>query len=148
MALEVIIATQAQLQDKRVVILGGTSGIGLATAQAAARDAPRRRLEPAGKRGPRPGGPAPGSEGYAADLSREDAIKDFFANIGAFDHLVYTAGENLKLAALADTSLESARQFWNIRYLGAFAAVKYASPNTISPKPISTCSLRASAPDR
>ncbi len=56
-------------------------------------------------------------------------MRSFFAEIGAFDHLVYTAGETLKLGPLADTSLAAARQFFELRYWGAFTAAKYGAPS-------------------
>ena len=34
----------------------------------------------------------PGAEGYAVDLTDVAAVQGFFARIGAFDHLVFTAG--------------------------------------------------------
>jgi NAD(P)-dependent dehydrogenase (short-subunit alcohol dehydrogenase family) len=119
------------LKDQRIVLLGGTSGIGFATAEAAARDGAsvvvassrQQSVDRAIKALPK------GAEGHAIDLSREDAVAKFFDSIGSFDHLVYTAGENLELNALGETSLDWARQFWNVRYWGAYTAVKYASPH-------------------
>ena len=54
------------------------------------------------------------------------AVTGLFDRIGAFDHLVFTAGETLQLGELADTSLDRARQAFNLRFWGAFAAAKYA----------------------
>jgi NAD(P)-dependent dehydrogenase (short-subunit alcohol dehydrogenase family) len=119
------------LEKKRVVILGGSSGIGLATAKlagqagadlviASSRKASvNRALEvlPAG------------TQGHAVDLSDEARVRELFEVLGAFDHLVYTAGENLRLGALEQTTLEEARRFWTLRYWGALAAVKYGKPN-------------------
>jgi hypothetical protein len=34
-----------------------------------------------------------GTEGYAIDLSNEEHVRDFFNHLGAFDHMVFTAGE-------------------------------------------------------
>jgi hypothetical protein len=36
------------------------------------------------------------SQGYVLDLTDEQAVKSFFAALGFFDHLVFTAGETLK----------------------------------------------------
>jgi len=118
------------LTGKRVIVLGGSSGIGLATAKAAATEGAtiiivsgnQQRIDKALAELPA------GSKGYATDLSKEENIKSFFDGIGHFDHLVYTAGENLTLHAIDDTDLESARGFFTLRYWGAFAAVKYAAP--------------------
>lgn len=67
------------------------------------------------------------STGFVVDLSKEENIKNLFENIGNFDHLVYSAGENLNLTTLDDTDIENAKNFFTIRYWGALAAVKYAS---------------------
>ncbi len=117
------------LADKRIVILGGTSGIGLAAAQAAA--AQGARLVIASSRQSRVDEaratlPA-GTEGHALDLTDEAAIRDFFAASGAFDHLVYTAGETLQLGPIAETDSETARNFFTLRYWGAWFAAKYGS---------------------
>jgi NAD(P)-dependent dehydrogenase (short-subunit alcohol dehydrogenase family) len=115
------------MNGKRVVILGGTAGIGLATARHAA-DAgadvvvvsrSRERVDAA-----LDGLPA-GAEGYAADLSSEQATAALFAEVGALDHLVYCAGEALELFALDDTDLGQARRFFETRLWGALAAVKH-----------------------
>jgi len=117
------------LSGTRIIILGASSGIGLATAKAAAAEGAgtvivssnQRRIDQALK------GLPTGSEGYAVDLSSEQNIKSFFDHIGNFDHLVYSAGENLTLAPIAETDIEQARQFFTIRYWGAYTTVKYAS---------------------
>jgi len=121
---------QLKLSGKKVIVMGGSSGIGLATAKAAGEEGAwvtivsgnRQRIDQALKELPE------GSKGYATDLGKEENIKSFFEQAGHFDHLVYTAGESLTLNTLSETKLEEARMFFNVRYWGAFAAVKYASP--------------------
>lgn len=116
------------LKDKRIVVLGGSSGIGLAVAQAAA--AQGARLVIASSNGARLSDALaalpPGTEGRALDLTNAPAVKAFFDSTGGFDHLVYTAGESLKLAPIADSDLASARRFFDLRYWGAFTAAKEA----------------------
>lgn len=122
---------QSNLEGKRVIVLGASSGIGLAVAQAAAAEGAQviiasgneQRINKAKETLP------DSAEAYAVDLSDEQNIKAFFERIGKFDHLVYTAGENIQLNMLADTDLNAASKFWNIRYWGAMAAVKYGTGN-------------------
>ncbi len=117
------------LNGQRIVVLGGSSGIGLATAQAAAREGARLviassrkdRVEAALATLPT------GSEGHALDLADGDATEAFFAGLGRFDHLVFTAGETLQLGSLATTDLDTARRFFALRYWGAFNAAKFGS---------------------
>src|ERR1700730_5544631 len=117
------------LNGQRIVVLGGSSGIGLATAQAAAREGARvviassrkDRIEAALVALPT------GSEGHVLDLADGDATRALFARLGSFDHLVFTAGETLQLGSLATTDLEAARRFFTLRYWGAYCAAKYGS---------------------
>jgi len=100
----------------------------LATAQAAAREGASVVIASSRKaRVDEALNSLPGAEGHALDLSDERAVKNFFAALGAFDHLVFTAGENLQLGKLADTDVEAARRFFDLRYWGAFMAAKYGS---------------------
>jgi NAD(P)-dependent dehydrogenase (short-subunit alcohol dehydrogenase family) len=119
------------LEKKRVVVLGGSSGIGLAVAKAAARESAELTIVSSRKTNiDRALAELPRSaQGHAIDLSDEARIRNLFEVIGPLDHLVYTAGENLKLGTLKDTNINEARQFWTLRYWGAFAAVKYGAPN-------------------
>ncbi|WP_183566795.1 SDR family oxidoreductase [Mucilaginibacter sp. SP1R1] len=137
----------SKLQDKRVIIMGGTSGIGLATAQAAAAEGAnvivvssnQQRVDDALTTLPNT------AKGYAIDLSSEQNIKSFFDGIGSFDHLVYTAGENLSLIYLSNLELENARSFFNLRYWGALASLKYAAPHINQGGSVSLMSGTASA---
>jgi len=118
------------LNGKKVVVLGGSSGIGLATAKATADQGAeviivssnQQRIDKALADLPA------NSKGLAVDLTDEEQISKLFTGIGQFDHLVYTAGETLQLGNIADTSIVAAKQFFNLRYWGAFTAVKYAAP--------------------
>ncbi|SHG86502.1 SDR family oxidoreductase [Flavobacterium defluvii] len=117
------------LKGKKVVILGGTSGLGLATAKEASQEGAnviivssnQNRINDALKQ------LSTESTGFVVDLSKVENIKNLFENIGNFDHLVYSAGENLNLTTLDGTDIENAKNFFTIRYWGALAAVKYAS---------------------
>jgi NAD(P)-dependent dehydrogenase (short-subunit alcohol dehydrogenase family) len=129
--MEQLTKTNVSLTGKKVVILGGSSGIGLATAKAAAQEGAtvvivssnQQRIDNALVELPT------GNKGLAVDLTNEQQIKDLFTQLGKFDHLVYTAGESLQLATIANVPVADAQQFFNLRYWGAFRAVKYASPN-------------------
>ena len=117
------------LQDQRVVLLGGTSGIGLATAGLAAaqgatvivassnHESVKRALDTL---------PTTAS-GQAVDLTDPVAVKAFFDGLDAFDHLVYTAGESLTLLDVASMDLAQARKAFELRFFGALGAVSAAA---------------------
>ncbi|MGW5655692.1 SDR family oxidoreductase [Streptomyces humi] len=115
------------LQGQRVVVIGGTSGIGLAVAEGAAREGARvvvasrrqENVDAALKVLP------DGSEGGVLDAGDEEAVRGFFAGVGAFDHLVYTAGDSLLLESVAATGLAAARSLLDTRLWGAYTAVKH-----------------------
>jgi len=118
------------LNGQKVVVIGASSGIGLATAKAAALEGAEviiasgneQRITTALKQLPAK------ASSYTLDAGDEEAIKAFFNNISHIDHLVYTAGENISLNNLNETDLTIAKQFFTVRYWGALAAVKYAAP--------------------
>src|SRR5258707_8634777 len=117
------------LKGKRVLILGGTSGIGLAVAKAAKAEgsdvvvvsSKQSRVDSAlallGE----------GTEGYVTNLSDETAVETLFGKMGPFDHLGYTAGDSVWQRLLSETKLEDAKTFFDVRFWGAFLVTKHAS---------------------
>src|SRR6185312_5334129 len=101
------------LHGQRVVILGGTSGIGLATAKAAARC----------------GAEVTVVSRQPADLTDQALVCRLFGDLGDIDHLVFTAGEPLALMDMAALNLDKAREFFALRYFGALWAVHAAAPH-------------------
>ena len=121
------------LQNKRVVILGGSSGIGLAVAEQAASQGAKIVIASSNAERVQTavgvfGGNA---QGQTLDLTDEQAVQTLFTKLGAFDHLVFTAGDSLHLHDLASTDLKQARRAFELRYWAALAAVKYGSKNIL-----------------
>src|ERR1700722_2582130 len=119
------------LHQKRVVVVGGSSGIGLEVAQQAASQGAKvvivsSNAERVQKAVECISGEA---QGQAVNVSDEGAVATFFAKLGSFDHLVFTAGDTLQLNELVATDLTKARHAFELRYWAALAAVKYASPH-------------------
>jgi NAD(P)-dependent dehydrogenase (short-subunit alcohol dehydrogenase family) len=110
---------------QRVAIVGGTSGLGFATARHLADQGAevivvgRRNVDAALDR-------LPGAVGASVDVRDERALADLFSGLGELDHLAYSAGEPLSLDAIDDLDLATARERLDIRLWGAWATVKHA----------------------
>jgi len=119
------------LKGQRVVVLGGTSGIGLATATAAAAagaDITVVSNQKASVQRALAELPA-GAAGHAVDLTETAAVQALFRDLGDIDHVVFTAGESLLVSPLDTLELDQARQFFELRYFGALRAAQAAAPH-------------------
>jgi NAD(P)-dependent dehydrogenase (short-subunit alcohol dehydrogenase family) len=119
------------LHGQRVVILGGTSGTGLATAKAAARCGAEVTVvsrQPASVERALAELP-PAARGRVGDLTDPDLVCSLFGDLGDIDHLVFTAGEPLALTPMAALDLDQAREFFALRYFAALWAIHAAAPH-------------------
>ena len=118
------------LRQKRVVVIGGTSGIGLAVAQGAMAagasvvvgSSSPDKLASIGER-------LQGAEALAINVRDEASVEVFFAKVGAFDHLVFTAGDWGSFrnpTSLAELDIDRAKEAFAVRFWGAVACVKHA----------------------
>jgi NAD(P)-dependent dehydrogenase (short-subunit alcohol dehydrogenase family) len=117
------------LKDKTVVVIGGSSGMGLATAKAAQAEGAKvivtgrseDRLRSAREE---LGG---GARGVALDAADEAGTRALFEGLERVDHLFFTAATltvDPKLAA--DTA--AVRSAIDTRFWGSYYAAKYAAP--------------------
>jgi NAD(P)-dependent dehydrogenase (short-subunit alcohol dehydrogenase family) len=122
--------TDKDFNNKRVLIVGGSSGIGLAVAEEAASQGAEVVIVSSNAERVQEAVRSIGGNvrGESVDVSDEKAVEGFFTKIGAIDHLVFTAGDSLQLHKLADTDLKQARRAFELRYWSVLATVKYGSP--------------------
>lgn len=135
------------MHGQRVVVVGGTSGIGLAVAEAAAGQGAEvvvasARQASVDKALVRLGSRASGETLVVTDAG---AAARFFDGVGAFDHLVYTAGEALTLMPVAEFDLERAQTFFRTRYFGALTVVHAAAPRL---RPVGSITLTSGSAAR
>ena len=125
------------LEGQRVVVIGGSSGIGFAVALRAIREGAHvvvgsssaAHVEDAVKR---LGLTASGS---AVDVRDEASVSAFFQDVGPFEHLVFTAGDWPALrqgGTVAELDLPAANAIFAVRFWGALSAIKHAQ-GRISP---------------
>lgn len=117
--------------EERVLVLGGTSGIGLAVAALAAeRGATVTVVSSRSASVERALAELPeGVTGEVADLTDAAAVTALTTRVGAVDHLVFTAGEPLLIGAVGRLDLDDARSAFGLRYFGALGAVAAAVPH-------------------
>jgi len=120
----------AGLDGKKIIVVGGSSGIGFGVAAAALRSgaavviagrsedklkAAEKRLAGAGR-----------VTAIAADMASEADVARLFDAVGAFDHLVATAGTPPPNDPIGGTDMAFVRQFVDGKLVGAVMLAKHA----------------------
>ncbi|NQX71628.1 SDR family oxidoreductase [Paenibacillus alba] len=118
------------LHNQKVVIIGGSSGIGLETAkQVIARGADviiaSRSEDKLLKAKELLGAKA---AVYSLDTTDEQQVQSFFQQIGPFDHLVISAAETSG-GSFLHTETAQARQLFENKFWGQYYAAKYGAPH-------------------
>jgi len=130
-----------KLQGKRVLVLGGTSGIGFCVAEACVEfgaivTVASSRQEKIDKTIKRVTNSYPEAEsrisGHPCDLASlevEGQLKtlfEFATKDGKLDHIVNTAGDSFGLIKLADITPEDVQKLGRVRYVGSLFMAKLA----------------------
>lgn len=120
-----------KLTDQTLVVIGGTSGIGLATAHAAQADG--ARVIVAG-RDPNTLGAALASlgqraRGEAVDASDRDALDRFFSGVGRFDHLVIAASGGVGTGPFATLARAELARGMNAKFWVQWQCAQAALPH-------------------
>jgi NAD(P)-dependent dehydrogenase (short-subunit alcohol dehydrogenase family) len=118
-----------KLAGKKIVIIGGSSGIGLATAKAAASEGAEviiaSRSEEKLRRARNQ------IHGEVAALSvnvmDESSVKSFFSKVAEFDHLT-TPGSEAAMGLFLDLDTKAARKAFESKFWGQYQAAKYGAP--------------------
>jgi NAD(P)-dependent dehydrogenase (short-subunit alcohol dehydrogenase family) len=118
------------LNGKKVIVVGGSSGIGRGVAEAALERGAevvivgrsRDKLDAA----TRELGETPRLSAVVSDMRDEADVARLFESVGAFDHLVITAGTAPAVAPIGSLDLGVARDFVGAKFLAAVGLVKHA----------------------
>ncbi|CAB1076733.1 hypothetical protein D1AOALGA4SA_4528 [Olavius algarvensis Delta 1 endosymbiont] len=119
-----------RLSEQKVLVIGGSSGMGLAIASAAAQAGAQvsiasrsesKLMEAAVKIGS-------GVKWHVVDFTDETSVKRLFDFAGPLDHLVIP-GSAVKTGALKDLPLSDARSSMDSKFFGPYLAVKEARVN-------------------
>lgn len=118
------------LKNARVLVIGGTSGIGFGVASSAAErgaipivvSRQQSSVDRALAQLPEQ------ARGATVDLTDLSAVERLAADVGDIEHLVFTAGESLELAPLSDLTPDVITGFFQTRFVGALTAVRVFAP--------------------
>ena len=122
------------LEKQRVVIIGGSAGIGYAVAECALAEGATVVIGSSSADNidaavGRLGGAA---TGRTVDVRDESSIAAFFATHGGFDHLVFTAGDFDNIHAplsFPQMDIAAASGGLTVRFWGALMTIKHALPH-------------------
>ncbi len=117
------------MKGQKIVVVGGSSGLGLAIAQATAKlgaeviiaGRSKAKLEKARQTI----GPA---EIRILDVTKETELAQGFSSIGPFDHLVTTAADFI-MGPFTIMETREAKRFFDSKFWGQYCAAKYAVPH-------------------
>jgi NAD(P)-dependent dehydrogenase (short-subunit alcohol dehydrogenase family) len=126
-----------KLANKHVLIIGGSSGIGYAVAEASlscsasvtisSSSAPRIKAAIASLQASYPGSHV---RGFPCDLSKPSLEADLtalFEQVGRVDHIVFTAGDALATVPLQDATLERIHAAGQVRFFAPLLVAKVGS---------------------
>jgi NAD(P)-dependent dehydrogenase (short-subunit alcohol dehydrogenase family) len=120
----------ATLRGKRVVVIGGSSGIGLGVAVSALKSGADLVIVGRSPEKLQAAEQALAADGrvrtLAADMTQEAEIARLFDTVGAFDHLVSTAGTPPPGDPIDRIDMDVVRRFVDNKLMGAVLVAKHA----------------------
>jgi NAD(P)-dependent dehydrogenase (short-subunit alcohol dehydrogenase family) len=117
------------LKDKRVLVIGGGSGIGFGIAQGAAAEGAQVMIASRNAQKIAEKAKSIGATSAVLDVGEETNIAAFFKEHTGFDHIAFTAGDTdgLSMGLLKDLDLKQAASRFNTRFWGAVAVAKHGA---------------------
>ena len=113
------------LAGKKVVVVGGSSGIGLATAELAKRDGAEVIIASRNAERVKAAADKIGAKGIPADVTNDDSVINLFKACGPVDHVVVTAAQ-LRSGPFKTVSMEDVRATMEGKFWGAWRVARAA----------------------
>ena len=113
------------LAGKKVVVVGGSSGIGLATAELAKREGAEVIIASRNAEKLNAAAAKLGVKAIQADVSSDDSVTNLFRQCGTVDHVVITAAQ-LKTGPFKTVSMDDVRSTMDGKFWGAWRCARAA----------------------
>ena len=114
-----------QLAGKTVVVVGGSSGIGLSTAETAKREGAEVVIASRSAEKLKAATDRLGVKGIQADVTSDDSIANLFRQCGPVDHVVVTAAQ-LKTGPFKTVAMDDVRATMEGKFWGAWRCARSA----------------------
>jgi len=113
------------LSGQKVVVVGGSSGIGLSTAAMAKQNGAEVTIASRSAEKLKAAADKIGVKAIAADVTSDDSVANLFKQCGAVDHVVVTAAQ-LKTGPFKNVSMDDARSTMEGKFWGAWRCARSA----------------------
>jgi len=117
-----------QLAGKSVVVVGGSSGIGLATADMSKREGAEVTVASRSAEKLNAATGKLGVKGVACDVTSDDSVATLFKQCGPVDHVVVTAAQ-LKTGPFKSVAMDDVRGTMEGKFWGAWRCARFAEIN-------------------
>ena len=113
------------LAGKKIVVVGGSSGIGLATAELAKREGADVTIASRNAERLKAAAEKIGVIAIPADVTSDDSVSDLFRKCGPVDHVVVTAAQ-LRTGPFKTVSMDDVRATMESKFWGAWRVARAA----------------------
>ena len=114
-----------QLAGKKVIVVGGSSGIGLSTAELAKAEGAEVIIASRSAEKLKATGDKLGVKGIVTDVTNDDSVHDLFNACGRVDHVIVTAAQ-LKTGPFKSVAMADVHSTMNGKFWGAWRCARAA----------------------